>query len=111
MLLEGEHFKCKEFVAMTFFFLMLYCSNVVTMLLFFRLDALSSTINTVQENFDYQRTMAAKVDSLETKLNACNASLEWIISALINKDFIPEASGTSECSHVLRTFILICLTN
>ena len=74
------------------------------MLLFFRLEALSSTINTVQESFNYQRTMAAKVDSLETRLNACNASLEWIISALINKDFIPEdASVMSEhCS--VRSF-------
>ena len=65
---------------------------------------MSSSINTVQEKLNKQRTMAAKVDSLETKLNACNSSLEWIISALICKDFIPENTSVMSEHRNVRNF-------
>ena len=70
---------------------------------FARLDVLNSAISSVQENLEFQRTVATRVESLDAKLNASNSSLEWIVSALLNKNFVPQnIAGTGELSELVR---------
>ena len=73
---------------------------------FIRLDILNSAISSVQENLEFQRTVSTRVESLEAKLNACNSSLEWIVSALLNKNFVPQnIPGTGELSELEQQIV------
>ena len=71
----------------------------------FRLDTLANTVDSVTANLGNQKKLSRRVKALEGKLNESNESLQWLICAFRDSNFVPK----NQPKEGLLMLMIVCL--